>query len=329
MPSRSRGTLAGPKVPAGNGIADRGASVARGGMADIQRARMVTAMVEVVRERGVARVTVAHVVARSGVSRRTFYELFEDRDECLMAAFELALARAARGVIPAYETPGSWLERVRAGLGALLGFLDDEPQLGALCVLDILGAGRAALERRSEVVEALVDAIDGGRGSARAGLRPTRLTAEGVVGAVLAVLHARLVAGSRRPLAELLSSLVGVIALPYLGPAAAAREAVRPAPKVRRSAQARGDVLQELDMRLTYRTVRVLLAIAAQPRASNRGVADAAGITDQGQISKLLRRLEHLGLIQNTGGEPFKGEPNAWCLTAKGRELQQTIAQSG
>ena len=98
MPSPSRGTLADPKVPAGNGTANRGASAARGGVADIQRARMVAAMVEVVRERGVARVAVAHVVARSGVSRRTFYELFEDRDECLMAAFELALARAAHRV---------------------------------------------------------------------------------------------------------------------------------------------------------------------------------------------------------------------------------------
>jgi AcrR family transcriptional regulator/DNA-binding MarR family transcriptional regulator len=289
---------------------------------------MVGAMVEVVRERGVARVTVAHVVGRSGVSRRTFYELFEDRDECLMAAFELALGRAAERVLPAYEQAGGWCERIRAGLGALLAFVEDEPQLGALCVVDMLGAGGGALERRAGVVSALVDAVDRGRGEAGLGLSPKRLAAEGVVGAVLSVIHARLVAGSQQPLGGLLGPLMGVIVLPYRGPEVAAVEAARPAPRRKRAGGTRGDVLRDLDMRLTYRTVRVLMAIAAGPGASNREVADAAGISDQGQISKLLRRLEQLGLIENAGGAPSKGEPNAWRLTAMGRELQQTISES-
>jgi AcrR family transcriptional regulator/DNA-binding MarR family transcriptional regulator len=278
----------------------------------------------------VTRVTVAHVVARSGVSRRTFYELFEDREECLMAAFDLALGRAAARVLPAYGAAQGWRERVRAGLGALLGFLDDEPDLGGLCVVDMLGAGGQALERRTRVVRALIDAVDEGRGVARAGLTPTRLTAEGVVGAVLAVLHARLVAGGRqRRLRGLLGPLMGVVVLPYLGQGVAAREAARPVPRVRRVEPVPGDVLRDLDMRLTYRTVRVLGAIASRPGASNREVADAAGVTDQGQISKLLARLGHLGLIENAGGAtPAKGEPNAWQLTPKGHELQRTIGQN-
>jgi AcrR family transcriptional regulator len=78
---------------------DRGGG--RGGVAEIQRARMVAALVEVARERGVSGVTVAHVVARSGVSRRTFYELFEDREDCFLAGFDLAVQGAARRVLPA------------------------------------------------------------------------------------------------------------------------------------------------------------------------------------------------------------------------------------
>jgi DNA-binding MarR family transcriptional regulator len=78
-------------------------------------------------------------------------------------------------------------------------------------------------------------------------------------------------------------------------------------------------------MRLTYRTVRVLLAIAAEPGASNRRVADAAGITDQGQTSKLLGRLEHLGLVHKIASSSTKGEPNAWQLTPRGQDLQRTI----
>jgi DNA-binding PadR family transcriptional regulator len=59
-------------------------------------------------------------------------------------------------------------------------------------------------------------------------------------------------------------------------------------------------------------------------RLNSRAVGDAAGISDQGQISKLLRRLEHLGLIANAVEHPGRG-PNAWSLTPRGWELEQAI----
>ena len=103
----------------------------RGDVVSLQRARIIAAMVEVVAERGVARSTVAHVVARSGVSRRTFYELFSDREDCFLAAFDQAVEQR-RGAAWCRRSRGGegWLERVRAGLRALLEFLDDEPGLG-------------------------------------------------------------------------------------------------------------------------------------------------------------------------------------------------------
>jgi AcrR family transcriptional regulator len=312
---------------------DRGGG--RGGVAEIQRMRMIAALTEVARERGAGGVTVAHIVARSGVSRRTFYELFEDREDCFLAAFDLAVERAAQRVLPAYAAPGTWRERIRAGLGALLEFLEDELGLGALCIVEALGAGPVALERRAGVVKALIDAVDEGRGEARGSARPTRLTAEGVVGAVLAVLHSRLAesggAAEDEPpaMVGLLGPLMGMIVLPYQGQAMAARESVRPAPRRRRAAYPEGDPLRDLDMRLTYRTVRVLVAIgelAGQGSGpSNRQIADASGVQDQGQISKLLSRLEHLGLIYNNGAGPAKGEPNVWSLTHRGEEIEHTI----
>ncbi|HWX44384.1 MAG TPA: TetR/AcrR family transcriptional regulator [Solirubrobacteraceae bacterium] len=314
------------------GDVDRGGG--RGGVADIQRMRMIGALTEVARERGASGVTVAHVVARSGVSRRTFYELFEDRDDCFLAAFEHAVGRAGQRVLPAYEAPGTWRERVRAGLGALLEFLEDEPGLGGLCIVDALGAGPAALERRTQVVSALIDAVDGSRREIKGSARPTRLTAEGVVGAVVAVLYARLAGGSAPgggapSMVALLGPLMGMIVLPYQGQAIAAREASKPAPRRRRQTAPHGDPLRELDMRLTYRTVRVLLAIAELggrgSNPSNRQVADASGVHDQGQISKLLARLEHLGLICNDGGGAARGEPNGWSLTHRGAEVEHTI----
>jgi DNA-binding MarR family transcriptional regulator len=79
-------------------------------------------------------------------------------------------------------------------------------------------------------------------------------------------------------------------------------------------------------MRLTYRTARVLECIAEAPLASNRTIADHAGIADPGQISKLLRRLERLGLMVNTGGGHQSGEPNAWKLTPLGGEVARRLS---
>ncbi len=297
----------------------------RGGVGEIQRARIIAAMGELVRERDSGGVSVAHVVARSGVSRRTFYELFEDREDCFLAAFDRAVSRAAETAAPAYRAGGSWREQVAAGLEVLLGFLDAEPELGYLCVVGALGAGPRALERRASVVQMLVAAVHEGRREATATRRPDRLVAEGVVGAVLAIVHSRLQGQSPRPLAGLSNRLMAMIVLPYLGAAAAERELKRPAPRARRAPQPRVNPLRELDMRLTYRTVRVLLAIASRPLASNRQVGSAAGIADPGQISKLLARLHALGLIANTGGDHSKGEPNAWSLTPRGSEITQTL----
>jgi AcrR family transcriptional regulator len=315
-----------------------GAVVGRERVGELQRARILGAMIELVYERGVRAVTVAHVVGRSGVSRRTFYELFDDREECLVAAFDYSTARAAAVARAAFEgAGGGWEEQVHAGLAALLGFFEREPALGHFCVVDCLAGERRVLERRAQIVAGLVDVVHcggraggaraaGARGRGRAGGgRPARIVAEGAVGAVLAVIHTRMCEASPKPLTGLLGGLMGIIVLPYLGPTAAERQLARPSPRVRKRPAAARDPLRELEMRLTYRTVRVLLAIAEHPAASGRQVADAAGVSDQGQMSKLLWRLEHLGLIGNGASGRGKGEPNAWTLTPKGQRVTQAI----
>jgi DNA-binding MarR family transcriptional regulator len=70
----------------------------------------------------------------------------------------------------------------------------------------------------------------------------------------------------------------------------------------------------------------VLTAIAERPGASNREVANRAEVVDQGQISKLLSRLEAQGLIVNVGGGGLRGAPNAWELTLRGEQIQQRVA---
>jgi AcrR family transcriptional regulator len=298
---------------------------------------MLAATVQVVGELGYEKMSVARVTARAGVSRRTFYDLFVDREACFLAAFSETVERARALACDAAAAERDWRSRVRAGLAALLQLFAEEPLAGRVLVVDALKAGPAVLERRAGVVAELIAVVEGGRGQVRGGREVAPLTAEGVVGAVLAVVHARLSrqggaawkasdGGEGRPLIELLNPLMAMIVRPYLGAAAAEKELERPLPTgLHRRRKVPADPLGGLDMRLTYRTLRVLATIAATPGASNRMVAEEAGVADQGQISKLLARLEGLGLIHNTGVGHLKGEPNAWELTGRGREVEQAI----
>jgi AcrR family transcriptional regulator len=313
-------------------------------VAELQRSRLFAAAVEVVEEFGYADATVAHIISRSHISRRTFYEMFANREECLAAVFEDILGLVREEMAAAGLTGLPWCERMRGGLWAILSFLDREPVLARVCVVHAMGGGPPVLARRQEVFAVLAAAVDEGRSqgelgaastplgtpSTPLGAASTPLAAEGLVGAAFAIVYARLLERRRQPLTDLLGELMGMIVLPYLGPAAAHREQIRPAPVAIQSAP-RGPAgvarvpLDDLPIRLTYRTVRVLEGVAERPGASNREIADSAGISDPGQVSKLLGRLQRLGLLANSGGGRRRGEPNAWTLTLAGRRIAQRI----
>jgi AcrR family transcriptional regulator len=312
----------GARAPTGSGLGP-------GRVLEIQRARILTAMTELSGERGSGNVSVAHVVARAGVSRRTFYEIFEDREDCFLGACEEAIVRASHYLLDDYDPGAKWVERLRVLLTGLLAFLDMEPGAARLLVVGSLGAGATALERRRHVLVGAIALVDEGRNEIKAGEELPPLAAEGIVGGVLSVLHSRLLGAENEPLSDLTGALMSMIVLPYLGSAAARRELARPVVRVPRPVAAvDSDPLRDLGMRLTYRTVRVLLAVAATPGGSNRQVADGAEIADQGQISKLLMRLRGLGLIENTGIGSVRGAPNAWVLTPKGWEVQGALARN-
>jgi AcrR family transcriptional regulator len=313
-------------------------------VAEVQRSRILGAAAAVVSAYGYPKMTVSRVTGRAGVSRRTFYELFEDRDDCFLAVFEDAVARASGIVVGAYAAGGrSWRERVRAGLAVLLGFFDEEPAVCSLLVVDALKAGPVVQRRRAEILKGLARALQDGGSSTGSGRELPPLTGEGVVGAVLGVVHTRLSSGRQERMSELLNPLMAMIVLPCLGPAAAQREMDRPAPKAAGAPGGRdgsssaspsspapaGDLFHDLPMRLTYRTLRVLSAIAQEPGASNRVIGEMSGAADQGQISKLLARLEKLGLVQNSGQGQAYGEANAWRLTARGEEVQRVTCVAG
>ncbi len=133
-----------------------------------QRGRLLDAMAQVVAEKGYAAATVADVVERAGVSRRTFYEQFADKEACFLAAYDMALAVVLGRIREAVETTvperlpppvsgghppspraAGWRERARAGVEAFLALLASEPAFARALQVEILTAGPAALERRA------------------------------------------------------------------------------------------------------------------------------------------------------------------------------------
>jgi AcrR family transcriptional regulator/DNA-binding MarR family transcriptional regulator len=302
---------------------------------EFQRTRLLDATVALVGAEGYRRLTARRVSAWAGVSNKTFYDLFSDREDCFLAAFDRAIDELSASVLSAWDGEKEWSAQVRAGLGALLDMLDREPAIRALVFVEALGAGSRVLERRGEVLQLLAGAIDRGRAGAKGRELPS-LTAEGLVGAVFGVIYARLLERSGEPLAGLVNPLMATIVLPYRGHAVAAREleseVLQLAPGSSEGGGASivplGERSAPRDFRLTVRTQMVLTTVANRPGGSNREVSDAAGVADQGQISKLLARLEGLGLLRNTGGET-QGIPNAWHLTPRGEEIARLSRGQG
>jgi AcrR family transcriptional regulator len=303
-------------------------------VADIQRTRILAATIDVCAERGAAGVTVVEVVERACLSRRTFYELFRDVSECMVAAFDHCVQTAAERVLPAYGPSvrtlkgTGWRERVRAGLVATLAFLDEEPAMARVLLVESLAAGPEIVARRARVVAQLAGALEAGReeaGGRAAGLPD--LLGEWTAGAALSILRTRLAAARKGKLFSLAPQLMSLIVLPYLGPAAARAELERPVQALLSVHTGNGKPLRDLNLRVTYRTMRVLIAVAEHPGSSNRQVGCLAGADDQGQISKLLARLQQRGLVENVRSLDLHGAPNAWQLTADGRQLHRLLVR--
>ena len=116
-----------------------------------QRGRLIDAMAQVVAEKGYPATTVADVVERAGVSRRTFYEQFTDKEACFLAAYDLGLAVVAGRIKDAVDVDptAGWQAQARAGVEAFLALLASEPAFARALQLEILTAGPAALDRRA------------------------------------------------------------------------------------------------------------------------------------------------------------------------------------
>jgi AcrR family transcriptional regulator len=192
-----------------------------------QRDRLLEAAVRVVAAKGYAAMTIGDLTREAGVSRTTFYELFDDKEACFLTAYDNAVEMLVRRVVAAYESAQSWPERAAAGLAALLAVLADEPALARLSLVDIGNAGPVAQRRYRAALQRLTPLFDEGRDFAPGGRGLPANTSRMAIGGVTGLIADELVAGRAEQLPGLLSDVLFATLVPYIGPDAAAREVDR------------------------------------------------------------------------------------------------------
>jgi AcrR family transcriptional regulator len=192
-----------------------------------QRERLIAGLAEAVAENGYAGTTIAHITRHAAVSRRTFYEHFNSKDECFIAAYDTVMTELNRRVGEAFEQQEEWPQAVQAGLAAMLDFLISEPHLARLSMVEALVAGPVVVERYDAAIQSLVPYFEAGRkGRSRdvlAGLSST--TEEALIGGIVSLISRRIFADRTDELEALLPDLVEFALTPYLGSAEAAKVA--------------------------------------------------------------------------------------------------------
>jgi AcrR family transcriptional regulator len=197
-------------------------------VAESQRLRILDAMRATVAEHGYQDASVADVIKRAGVSRKTFYAQFQDKEDCFVVAYDEHVRRLHAIVLDAFDAQDEWVPALRAGLTALLNALAYDPAVARFCFVDVLAAGPKAAQRRNEAMRALEEILELGGGSGDPGdgaaaLAP-RALGMSMVGGLGEVLYQEIVAGRAERLPEQLPELMYALVLPFEGREAAERE---------------------------------------------------------------------------------------------------------
>ncbi len=190
----------------------------------IQRERLLAAMIGAVAENGYSTLTVQNVLTRAGISRPTFYEQFEDKEDCFLAAFDASAGRMRERIEATVAAAGpSWRDALRSGIAGLLRFVIEEPEEARIVIVEARASSPAGLHRRDELLDRFAGCIDA---LVREDLDepPSAIAAAGVVGGIESVLYARLQKGETDDLEALLPSLMYFAVLAYAGRDAASEE---------------------------------------------------------------------------------------------------------
>jgi AcrR family transcriptional regulator len=193
-------------------------------VARAQRERLLEATPRVTGERGYEATSVADILAAAGVGRETFYELFEDRRACVLAAHQVLLDDLIDKVEAAYAGTGEWVARCRATLAVLLDWFSLDPEAGRFLLVELAAIGPEFHERFEAGFDRFVAVIDAGLPADLPDPGPLPTTSL-AVGAAISRVYAEVAAGRSRELPILLPQLTYEVLVPFLGEAAARKAA--------------------------------------------------------------------------------------------------------
>jgi len=188
-----------------------------------QRERLLAGIATAVAEHGYNEVTIAHITKAAKVSRRVFYENFESREECFLAAFDAVVGHVRELVAEAVEAAPDWPHQAVAAAREALAFLASEPDLARLCLVEAQSAGPAIAARFHAAVGELVPPLQRGRGERSDARELPASTEDSTIGALISLASRKVAAGEADGLEQLLPDFVQFILAPYLGPEEAER----------------------------------------------------------------------------------------------------------
>jgi AcrR family transcriptional regulator len=188
-----------------------------------QRERLIAGLATAVAEKGYRAVTITDVTKQARVSRRVFYENFEGKEECFLAAFEVVVGHIRELAGEAVASSDDWPQRAIAAARAVLSFFAEEPDLARLCLVESQAAGPAVSARFHEAVHEVTPYLKQGRAlrDSERELPPT--TEESTIGALVLLASRKVAVGEAEQLEVLLPDFAEFILAPYMGAEQAAR----------------------------------------------------------------------------------------------------------
>jgi len=182
-----------------------------------QRERITDAVAQAAAEFGYAEMSVEAIVARAGVSRRTFYEHFKNKEDAFLAAYDAVVRQQARHIRRAYFEETTVQKRLRAGIRAYMEFIASKPEVGRMCIVEVLAAGPRAMAKRNEAMQMFAEIIEDNIHELIPGCRRAALTAEMIVGGLHEVVLSRILANRIDELPGMADDLLATILMLNVG----------------------------------------------------------------------------------------------------------------
>jgi AcrR family transcriptional regulator len=190
-----------------------------------QRERVLLATAELVAERGYQKTTIELIAKTSKVALATFYEHFDSKEECFLAAFDESVDAAREVFAELLDPEQPWQEQISAGLEIFLEMVTKEQARAKLCIVEAQAAGSVSLARYQAMLESVAPKLREGREfNPRASRLPDGLEVA-LVGGITWLVHQRLVADDVENLKALLPEMLQVTLTPYIGEVEAGRAA--------------------------------------------------------------------------------------------------------